>query len=89
MYPQSLHTHSPCQYLAASASSSAFWASVFLFPNTEREVGVFMDRLRVGARADGVTGANANAVVTNMQSAEMIAMMLFMLLYVVCCCCVQ
>lgn len=34
MYPQSLQTHSPCQYLAALASSSAFWAADFLLPNT-------------------------------------------------------
>ena len=34
MYPQSLQTHSPCQYCAALASSSAFCAAVFFFPNT-------------------------------------------------------
>jgi hypothetical protein len=38
MYPQSLHTHSPAQYNAALASSSAFWASVLRLPNTERDV---------------------------------------------------
>jgi hypothetical protein len=40
MYPQSLHTHSPAQYNAALASSSAFWASVLRLPNTERDVVV-------------------------------------------------
>ena len=34
MYPQSLQTHSPCQYCASFASSSAFCAAVFFFPKT-------------------------------------------------------
>ncbi len=34
MYPQSLQTHSPSQYIAAFASSSAFAAALFLLPNT-------------------------------------------------------
>ena len=76
MYPQSLHTHSPCQNWAALSASSAFCASVLRFPNTFREVGATADR---GAtRVRGVAGANANAELANRQIAEMIAMILFM-----------
>jgi hypothetical protein len=47
MYPQSLQTHSPAQYLEALASSSAFWASVFRLPKTEREVVEMADEVAV------------------------------------------
>lgn len=40
MYPQSLQTHSPAQYIAALASSSAFCSAVFFFPNTFKLVVV-------------------------------------------------
>ena len=58
MYPQSLHTHSPSQYIAAFASSSAFCAAVFLFPKTFRLVDDSAMVL-VGTLATDATGLNA------------------------------
>lgn len=53
MYPQSLHTHSPAQYNAALASSSAFWASVLRLPNTERDVVVVVAAAPPVMESDG------------------------------------
>mmetsp|Transcript_284 Transcript_284/g.530 ORF Transcript_284/g.530 Transcript_284/m.530 type:complete len:112 (+) Transcript_284:419-754(+) len=87
MYPQSLQTHSPAQNWATRSASSAFWASVFRFPNTEREVEeaavgvVAMLRVIGETIARWVVGANASVDVAKRQIAEMIAMMLFMFDY--------
>ena len=70
MYPQSLHTHSPSQYISALASSSAFWAALFLFPNTFKLVDeaamVLVDTL-----ATEETGLNAFTDAQSMRMAQM------------------
>jgi len=75
MYPQSLHTQSPCQYLAAFSASSAFCASVLRFPKTPSEVGTAAVRGATTARV--AAGANPNAPVARRHIVEIIAMMFF------------
>ena len=77
MYPQSLHTHSPCQNFAAFSASSAFWASVLRLPKTQREVGVATARVATTAR--GVEGANAKVDDAKRQIVAMMEIRHFML----------
>ena len=40
MYPQSLQTHSRCQYFDSTSAAASFCALDFLLPNTFKEVAV-------------------------------------------------
>lgn len=63
MYPQSLHTHSPCQNLASFSSSAALAAADFLFPKTFKLVTGVLELTR-GAIAKFLEGANASVEIS-------------------------
>lgn len=78
MYPQSLQTHSPSQYIAAFSASSAFCAFDFFLPNTFKLVLLVLltaDDVILDAMEDGRT-TNADVVATDKHSnAKIIEMM--------------
>ena len=75
MYPQSLHTHSPSQYIAAFSASAFFCAFDFLVPKTFRLVLVIsagLTDVAVGGETKVGRATKADVVENDKQSAASI-----------------